>query len=1081
MKKLVLSLFLVLWVAVSAIAQDRTVTGTVTSKGDGLPIPGVSVKVKGNSSGSITDGNGKFTIKVQSASTVLEFSSIGFTAVSRTVGASNVVNVTLEEDQTTLGEVVITGAYGTKQTARSAVNNLQTISGDKLNTVRGVNVNNALAGKVAGVQVRSQSAAALGRNTEVRLRGGNGFGTGTGALYVVDGTVLPNADDINLDDIEDVSVLQGPAAAALLGSQGANGAIIITTKKGKPTAGAGITVNLGATFEKAYILPNYQDSYGGGAVGSMTKYNWKSNDPIEWKALDGKYYHDYSDDSSWGPRMVGQEYIPWYAWYAGTPYSYKTTALVAQPDNARSYYNTGIGTNNTISYGTGTDRSNFKMTYGNQYTNGMIPKSNLLKNTLQLVGSYDVSKHITVGANINYVKTVLNGNIADGYSNLGNGAFNQWFHRNLDMDIIRELKDLTTPGTAPGAELLNSWNHMNPNAYDPANPHGFFQSHYWYNMFSYADNETSMNQRDRLYGNLSLTYKVNSDLKFTGTYRKQQNNIISDGRTTSIMERSGGSTGVKAGYNTNSSYSNIENYELVGNLTKKIKDFSVVANVGMDIRAQRSQSNSGNTNNGLTIPDLFTVNNSVDAPSIGNSRSRERYKAIFATGSFGYKNFIFIEGTLRNDWFSTLPQDNNDVLSKSIGASFVFSDLLPASIKGTWLSEGKIRAAWGEVPQQLGAYEYPGAAYGVNTLKWNGALLMQTPDQIVDPTISGAVQASKEIGVDFRFFNRRLNLSATLWDKSEVGIPRSVGINATSGLSSVLTNIGRLNKQGIEVQIGGDPVRMNNFSWNVSATYSNMYNNKVVEISDKYNVRAITSASVSFGLPSVQQRTGFSGSQLIGSGMKRNADGVPILDANGLYQTRTNVEGFINYGDALPKHIGGLQNSFTIFKSFDINANIDYSIGGKFSSLSNMWGSYSGLTERSATVNDKGMSIRDAVADGGGVRVDGVSEAGLPVTFYVDARTYFSNMYSRQIWDDYVYDMTFVKLREVSLGYRIPVKKLGLNKFLQSATFSVIARNPLLIYAKTKDFDPAEISTAAGENAQLPGTRGLGFNLRIGF
>lgn len=1081
MKKLVLSLFLVLWVAVSALAQERTVTGTVTSKGDGLPIPGVSVKVKGNQSGSITDGNGKFTIKVQSATTVLEFTSIGFTTQSRAVGTSNVVNITLVEDETTLGEVVITGAYGTKSTAKSAVTNNQSISGDKLNTVRGVNVNNALAGKVAGVQVRSQSAAALGRNTEVRLRGGNGFGTGTGALYVVDGTVLPNADDINLDDIEDVSVLQGPAAAALLGSQGANGAIIITTKKGRPTAGAGITVNLGATMENAYILPNYQNSYAGGAVGSLTKYNWKANDPIEWKAMDGKYYHDYSDDTSWGPRMVGQEYIPWYAWYAGTPYSYKTTALVAQPDNARDYFNTGKFLNNSISYSTGTDKSSFRMTYGNQYANGLIPESSLLKNTLQLRGSYDVSKHFTVSANINYVKTVLDGNINDGYSNLGSGAFNQWFHRNLDMGIIRELKDVTTPGIGAGGDLLNSWNHMNPNAYDPANPHGFFQSHYWYNMFSYQDFEKTLNQRDRLYGDLSLTYKVNNDLKITGAYRKQQNNVISEGRTYSIMERSGGSTGVRAGYNTNASYSNIENYELIASYSKKIKDFSIDANAGTDIRAQRSQSNSGNTNNGLSIPDLFTVNNSVDAPSVGNGRSRERYKALLGRVSFGYKNFAFIEGSLRNDWFSTLPEDNNDVLSKSIGASFVFSDLLPASVKGTWLSEAKLRASWGEVPQQLGPYAYPGAAYGVATLKWNGNLLMSTPDQLVDPLISGAVQASKEIGVDFRFFNRRLSLSATIFDKSEVGIPRSVGINATSGLSSVLTNIGRLNKQGLEMQLTADPVRTPNFSWNVSATYTNIYNNKVIEISNKYNVNVITSEGVSFGLPSIQQRTGMDGSQLIGSGMRRNEAGVPILDANGLYQTRNNPEGFINYGDALPQHIGGLQNSFTLFNVLDINANIDYSIGGRFSSLSNMFGSYSGLTARTAMVNDKGMSVRDAVADGGGVRVDGVNDAGVPVTHYVDARTYYSNMYSRQVWDDYVYDMTFVKLREVSVGYRIPVKKLGMQKFLQSATFSLIARNPLLIYAKTKDFDPAEISISAGENAQLPGTRGLGFNLRIGF
>ncbi|MES2651465.1 MAG: SusC/RagA family TonB-linked outer membrane protein [Bacteroidota bacterium] len=1083
MKKLVLSLFLVLWVAVYAMAQDRTVTGTVTSKEDGLPLPGVAVRVKGNLAGSITDGNGKYTIKVQSAATVLEFSSIGFTLQSRTVGASNVINIVLVEDATTLGEVVITGAYGTTQTPRSSTTNLQNVSGDKLNPIRSNNVNNALAGKVAGVQVRSQSAATLGRNTEVRLRGGNGFGGGVGALYVIDGTILPNADDINLDDIENVSVLQGPAAAALLGSQGANGAIIITTKKGRPSAGAGITVNLGATFEDPYVLPNYQNSYAGGASASLIKYNWKANDPIEWKALDGKYYHDYSDDTSWGPRMVGQEYIPWYAWYAGTPYSYKTTALVAQPDNAKDYYNTGVALNNSITYSTGNDRSNFKMTYNNQYTKGLIPESNLAKNTLQLVGNYDINKHFTVGANINYVKTVLNGNIDDRYSNLGSGAFNQWFHRNLDMNIIKELRGLTTPGIAPGSELLNSWNHMNPNAYDPADPHGFFQSHYWYNMFSFADYETSLNQRDRLYGNISLTYKVNKDLKFTGTYRKQQNTFFTDDKTYSILERSGGSTGTKASYAMINSYSNRENYELVGNYVKQIKDFSLNANLGSDFFVGKVSSINANTNGGLSIPDLFVISNSLDAPTVNNPNNStiydsEKYRAIFATANIGYKNLIFIDGTIRNDWFSTLPPKHNDVLSKSVGMSFVFSDLLPASIKGSWLSEAKLRAGWGEVPQALGTFDYPGSAYTVEALKWNGNLLMSTPNTLVDEEIRGAVQASREIGLDLKLFNRRLNISTTYWDKTEVGIPRSVPINATSGYSFVLTNVGRINKKGLELQVSADPVRLSNFSWNLSATYANLLDNKVVEISDKYNVNTITAANLSFALPALVHHKGQQWGQIWGGGILRNAAGVPIVDASGRLQ-KDPVNKY--YGSAVPKHTGGLQNSFTIFKMFDLNANIDYSIGGKFSSLSNMFGSSSGLTARTAVLNDKGMSVRDAIADGGGVRVDGVNAAGLPVTTYIPAITYYGDFNTRGFYDDYVYDLTYVKLREVSFGYRIPVKKLGMQKFLQSATFSVIARNPLIIYAKTKDFDPSEVSGTVGENSQLPGTRGFGFNLRVGF
>jgi len=1077
MKKLVLSLFILLAVSVVSFAQERTITGTVTSSEDGLPIPGVSVKVKEIAGSGVTTGSdGKFSIKVTAAGKTLVVSSIAFSTKEVAITGTS-VSITLDPDTKGLNEVVVQGVYGTKSTQRTSTSNLQTISGDKLNTVRSTNINNALAGKVAGVQVRSQSAAALGRNTEVRLRGGNGFGTGNGVLYVVDGTVLPNADDINLDDIEDISVMQGPAASALLGAQGSNGAIIITTKKGRSGPGKGITVNLGATFEDAYVLPNYQNSYAGGNSANLMKYTWKATDPLEWKALDGKYYHDYSDDTSWGPRMVGQEYIPWYAWYGGTKYSYKTTTLDPQPNNARDYYNTGVNLNNTISYGTSNEKSNFKMTYGNQYVSGLIPESDLLKNTFQLVGNYDISKHFSVGANINYVKQVLNGNIEDGYSNLGTGAFNQWFHRNLDMGIMKELKDLTVPGAAPGRDILASWNHFNPTAYDPANTFGFYGNHYWFNPYSYQDYNTNENQRDRLYGNVSLTYKVNNDLKFTATYRKQQNTTFSEGKTYDILQRSGQSIGAFNGYSTANTYSNIENYEGVGNYVKKIKDFSLALTAGVDIRRQRSNSNSANTNNGLSIPDLFTVNNSVNPPSIGNGRSKEGWNALFSHATVGYKNYIFLDATVRNDWFSTLPEDNNSVLSKSFGASFVFSDLLPANIKGSWLSEGKLRASWGEVPEQLAAYQYPGLAYGVNAQKLFGNLLMQYPDGIVDPTISGAVKIQKEIGVDFKFLNRRLTVSGTLWDKTESGLPRNVAINAYSGLSSVLTNVGKIKMKGLEVQVGGDPIRSTNFSWNISATYANLLDNEIVEISDKYGINTITAASITFGLPGMVHHKGQQWGQLYGSGMKVNADGVPILDASGLYQTQAGVY----YGSVNPKHTGGIQNNFTIFNMFDVSANIDWQIGGKFSSLSNMWGSYSGLTARTATVNDKGMSIRDAVADGGGVRVDGVSEAGQPVTFYVPAQTYFSNFYSRSIWTPYVYDLTFVKLREVSIGYRIPVKKLGLDKFVQSASFSLIARNPVLIYAKTKDFDPSEVSGSAGETAQLPGTRGLGFNLRIGF
>jgi len=1091
MKKLLQSLFILLFVATSAIAQNRTITGTVTSSEDGLPLPGASVKVKGTNIGVSTGANGKYSLSVPSSASALEFSSIGFTTQSITLGTSGVINVALTTDSKALQEVVIEGAYGTKTTSRSTTTNAQTVTGEKLNTVRGTNVNNALAGKVAGVQVRSQSAAALGRNTVVRLRGASGFGTGSNVLYVVDGTILPNADDLNLDDVEDVSVLQGPAAAAILGSQAAAGAILITTKKGKKNGGAGIALNIGASFENAYILPNYQNTYGGGNTADLIQYKWKSGDPVEWQALDGKYYHNYSDDSSWGPKMVGQEYIPWYAWYPGTQYSYKTASLTPQPNNAKDFFNTGVVLNNSVSFSDGGEKYNLRMTYGNQYTQGLLPNTSLNKNTFNFVANYDLNKHFTVGANINYVTTSTKGDINDDYSTgASTGSFSQWFHRDLDMDILKELRGLTVPGPS-GTTIYASWNHNDPTSYNASNTKSFYAANYWYNPYTYYDLVDEVYRRDRLYGNISLAYKVNTDLKFTLNYRKQQNTIYTEDKFTSKFDQSGTQTSgndarLKGYYATYTSFSNRENFELLGNYTKKISDFTLDVTAGVDLFNAVSKSNSASTVNGLSIPDLFTVGNSVDNPSVGNGRTAEKYRALLGRGSFGYKNFLFLDGSLRNDWFSTLPQSHNSVLSKSIGLSFVFSDLLPKE-QFSWLSLGKLRASYGEIPQSIGVYTYPGFAYGVSSNKWSGNLLMQTPDSQVDPDVKGATSSNYEYGIDLGFFKNRLTLSATYWNAKEVDFPRSVTINGASGFTSIYTNIGRIDKSGAEFQITGTPIKSRNISWTISGTYANLLNNKVVEISDKYGVSRISLEGVwGTTMPYMIHQQNYQWGQIYGNGKKRDANGVPYVTTSGNFVNDPNVY----FGSVLPKHTGGLQNSFNLFKDFEVNANIDYQVGGKFVSLSNMWGSYSGLTARTAALNDKGNPVRDAVANGGGVRVDGVDQtSGLPVTYYVEADTYYQNLYNNRTFDDYVYDLTFVKLREVSIGYHIPVKKFGLNKYIQNATFSIIARNPVLIYAKTKDFDPSEISTvdangnvlSVGERAQLPGTRGFGFNLKIGF
>lgn len=1056
-----------------AFGQTRSVTGKIVDD-KGNPVPYASVKVKGNTRGVSADVNGVFSIKVNSGD-VLEVSAVGQKTSTVNVGDQTLISIPMQSTgEQGLQEVVVTSAYSTKRTLRSTSYSAQTVNDEKLNTIRQADVNNALAGKVAGVQVRSQSAAKLGSSgyASVRLRGESGLTGSSEVLYVVDGTVIPtsSAGDINPDDIEDLSVLQGPAAAALFGAQGANGAIVINTKKGKRNQrGIGVEFNTGVTFDNVYILPDYQNSYAGGGISDLMQYNWAPGQPEEWKALDGKYYHDYSDDASWGPRMVGQEYIPWYAWYPGSQYSYKTAKLTPEPTNSRDFFNTGVSWNNNLSFTKSGDNYNVRVSYTNLAVKGLLPETKMQRNNLSIFTTVDVTSRLQLGANFTYLNQVTTGEFDDSYSNQSSGSFNSWYHRNLDMDKMRELKDLRSPQGA-----LASWNHKNPTVYDPANPLNFYGGNYWYNFFSYFDNINNKNIRDRLFGDLSLTYKITNDLKIRATYRKNQLNTNTENRTYSILESSATQTGLKAGYYTDQTYSNRENFEGLLSYSKKIKDFSVTANAGFDIMRANYKDIKSNTNGGLNAPDFFALSNSKDPISYSNYREESKYRAGFVRGDIGWKNMLFAEFTLRKDYFSTLRAEDNGILSKSFGASFVFSDLTKNALP--WLSFGKIRASWGEIPQSLPAYKV-GFNYGISQNQWSGNFLMATPNTLIDPAIKGAVSTQREIGLDMKFLKNRFGFSVTYWDGTIKDFPFELDIPATQGFSKYLTNVGEIKKSGVEVLLNINPVRTKNFNWDITATWAKLIKNDVIEIAP--GLDRIINATGDFGTSTyvayLVTQKGARWGQMFGGGFKR-IDGQKVVGTDGQFVRQADVY----LGSVLPDFTGGVQNSLT-WRNIVLNFNIDYQQGGKFFSLSDFWGSFSGLTAKTGTVNDKGNPVRDAVSDGGGVRVDGVDTDGKPVTTYVDAQTYYHQFQSKGISENSIYDLTFVKLREVSLGYRFDLVKMGVSKKITGATFSVVSRNPWLIYAKTRDFDPSEISNIYGENSQLPGTRSLGFNLKLNF
>lgn len=1071
-----LSLFTLLMLSgVLAFAQSRVVSGRVTDN-EGKPVPFASVSVRGGTTAVSSDANGDFQIRVNTGD-VLVITSQSFNAGEITVGSGNTVSATLSSRTDMIQEVVVTSAFNLKRSLRSQTSNVQNVSAEQLNTVRATNVNNALAGKVAGAQVRSQSAAALGRETTIRLRGENGLGVGSGPIYVVDGTIMPSANDINMDDVEDLNVLQGPASAALFGPAGANGAIVITMKRArKSQSGIGLELNSGVVFDRIYITPNYQNAYAGGASYDMERYTYQPNHPVEWKALDGKFFHDYSDDASWGTRMVGQEYIPWYAWYPGHEGSYKTASLTPQPSNARDFYNTGVTTTNNINFSKAGDAHNFRVSYTNLDVSGLIPNSYLKRNTLNSNFSLDLGTKLTFSTSINYVAQNSNAENDDAYSNQSTGAFNQWFHRDVDIAKLRELKDITSP-----TGIFASWNKANPNSYDAANPKDFYGANYWFNPYTYFERANNYNNRDRLYGDISLNYKFTNDLSLKASYRKNGLTTNSETIYPTELETSANQSSFnpfentgKAAYGIAHSYSNRQNYELIASYSKKVKDFAINANSGLVILKTTLRGSNQNTLGGLNVPGLYSLANSKNPVNYGQTYQDFKSRGAFVRADLGFKNMLFVEGTFRRDYTSAEPETSDGIDTKSIGASFVVSDLIADK---SILSYAKLRASYGQILASLNPYDL-NTLYAPAAQQFNGNFLMNEPNALVDPKLQGSTNDEKELGIETRFLKNRIGLSVTYWDRTNKDFPVNVAVTPSTGYATLRTNAGEIKKTGIDVQFFATPVKRNNFEWYLNATWGRLMRNEVISLAP--GITRIISAAGAFSTSSAAytvSEVGKPWGQMFGGGIKRNAAGQPILTAAGKFIKQDDV----SFGSVLPKYTGGVQNSLTLFKNFTLNVNIDYSYGGKFFSLSDHWGSFSGLTAKTAVLNDKGNSVRDAVADGGGVHVFGVDATDKPVDFYVEAQDYWHQFRAANISEPWIHDLTFVKLREFSIGYKLPVARMGISNSIKNATLSIIARNPWLIYAKTSDFDPSEISNVHGEDGQLPGTRSIGVNLKLGF
>jgi TonB-linked SusC/RagA family outer membrane protein len=1057
-----------------ALAQTTTVTGKITDA-KGAPVESATVKEKGTSNATNADANGLFKITVKQ-NAVLQISATGFASFE--VAAAKASKITLQESVDNLSEVVVT-ALGVKREKKALGYSVQEVKGENLTIAKSTDVSTSLAGKVAGIQVVGSPSSAFD-NGSILIRGVTGLGPQE-PIFVVDGTIT-NQSAVLMDNVENLSVLKGPAATALYGQRAANGAVVITTKRGSRKKFSGVEVNLGATFEKIALLPPYQNEYAGGYSSSYTNknslgagylddqgyyiFNYDPTvHPASWASFQGQKMLEYGADESWGPKINGSMYRAYWSWYPGKEFG-QLTPMVGQPNNVKDFFQTGLNLNNSVAFTSGGEGHNFRLTYGNQQRTLVIPNANRDQHQIALNGSFDVGKKMTISTDVTYTTFATKGAPAEGYDLSGLNItqnFNQWFQRQLDMDRMKQYRE------ADGS--LNSWNIGDPNATGDFSSYGIPQ--YWDNpYFVVAENYTTQKQ-NRLVGNIGFNYKFNNHLSLQSNARMNSYYNENDGRMAT------GSLTLPYYRQAQNQYKEM-NYEANLIYKNKFGAFSVDGLAGGNIRRNSYSQMSLATEGGLSSPNYFDIAASVSRPSYSRGYEKKIVNSFYGKASVGYKDFIFVDATLRNDWSSALPTANNSYLYPSVSSSFIFTEFL----KTSWLTYGKLRASYASVGSDLGAHSLDlainnGSFYGSNASVSIG-------NQFKGGGIRPALTKAYEFGIELKLF-KKIGLDATVYQNNNTDQILGVDVSPSSGFSTAQINAGNIVSQGIELSLNGKPIETKNFVWETSINWAKN-RNEIKELAPGINTYLYATNRYDTRL---EHRVGGQWGTYYGRKWRTDpTSGKTLIDATGqpLYDINKEI------GTVLPKFTGGLFNTFR-YKNFDLAFSIDFQSGGLFYSETRNFNSGTGLSQETVGVNDKGYDWRDypgtyttatGNAGNGGIRIPGVFANGALVgkenNRYISARAYWYTARQRDA-SNVLLDASFIKLREVRLGYSIPASVLKKMPFAKSANFGVILQNAWLIWATTKQWgiDPSELEVFYREGGQLSSTRQLGVNLRVTF
>jgi len=1027
-----------------AIAQNRTISGKVTDP-DGKPLSFATVTVKGSSTAVAADVNGNFTIQAPPNATLI-FSAAGFETIETNIGAQTSINTSLPV-QNLLGEVVVT-ALGISKAQKSLGYSTTTLKSDELTKARESNVVNSLAGKVAGVRITSQSGTP-GGSSKIIIRGQSSFSDASGGqpIFVIDGLPVDNgsqqlatapsavpqgtagvdfgnrAGDINSDDIESINVLKGAAATALYGARAKNGAIIITTKRGKKGAST-VRFNSSVRLDNALRLPDYQNEYAQGNYG----------------------VYALNSVNGWGPKISDVQDLKF------PNFMNQQVTLQAYPDNVKDFYKTGTNYINSLAFESGGDAGDFRLGYTNNAQTGIVEQQSYLRNSINLNAGRSISPKFDVRTTVNYVSTVGKNRPIQASNNSNSlTQIVQFFPRTVDVNALKN--NYFDPVTGQQITLTPAKTGNNP---------------YWV-----INNNTSTNNVERIYGNLVLSYKPLNWLTISNNFGTDVYNEFRK-----LVVRPGTAGALQGNFFQANLFNRTLNNDFMITADKKVtSDLSVRVLAGVnnyETYYRRDQSDAQQ----LTVDQLYTFSNAASVTTT-NTSNKKRIIGAFGEVGFTYKNYLFLSATGRNDWSSTLPVENRSYFYPSVSSSFVFSELIQSNI----LSFGKFRASWANVGSDTDPYQLAFTYTPVSQLfaqysqgsqfPFGGLLGFQIPLTLPNAKLKPQNQVSWEFGTDLRFFRDRIRLDFTYYNTKTSDQIIALAVPNSTGFSTKRINAGAIKNEGIEIALGAKILGTRDFNWNVDVNFSKN-TQKVVDLPAEIATYQLASA---YNGLQVKARNGEQ-LGLWGSAYERDPDGNIVINSNsGLRRTVTDQR----LGNLYPDWMMGINNSFS-YKGFNLSFLVDIRQGGVIYSGTIAALRSTGLAKETGIGRDNIIIDKGVIFDASSSKY--VANT-VPVQSMQDYWGQYGT--NNSATEAGVFDASYVKLREVSISYNLPASIFSKQKFIKGVSFGLEGRNLWIIDAKIPHIDPEVNLFGTGsigegvEFYNMPSTRSFGFNVRATF